>query len=265
MDDGLRGWTCLDEARFGHHRLRWGRWFTLASMLTVTQSFTTGRTIHVYVNDCTGVNMWQDGVVNNIDEAAASEAGQGPVSTASNAEALRALADPLRLRILSTLMQRDDGDLPVMSVKELAADLGEPQTKLYRHVKHLESAGLVKAAASRIVPGIVEQRYQATQPEIVIGDAFTEQEKVSQEAEGMTAAAFELYRRQFFAARRAAAADSFAPQDPEPLLGISDGRLPAARAVAIREQLYRIFEEITAARLTSGEAGDSEDLVPVSM
>jgi len=200
----------------------------------------------------------------NGHDPASSSAAPGSSHAASNIDVLKALADPVRLNVLYVMTRRTGTTLPIMSVKELAAALGEPQTKLYRHVKHLESAGLIRAVASRVVSGIIEQRYQASKPEIVIGHGFTEQEKVSPEAEGMTAAAFELYRRQFFAARRAAAADP-APQDPEPLLGISDGRLPAARAVAIREQLSRIFEEIAAARQTSGEAGDSEDLVPVSM
>jgi len=183
----------------------------------------------------------------------------------ANIDVLKALADPIRLNVLYVLTRRQGRTAPIMSVKELAAALGEPQTKLYRHVKHLESAGLIRAAATRIVSGIVEQRYQATQPEIVIGDAFTEQERISAEAEGMTAAAFELYRRQFFAARRAAAADPAAPPDPEPLLGISEGRIPAARAAAIRDQLYEIFEEITAACHAAGEADDDADAVPVSM
>jgi len=205
--------------------------------------------------------------VNN--SSAHEQAGSGGVTgdqqAPANIDVLKALADPIRLNVLYVLTRRQGTTLPIMSVKELAAALGEPQTKLYRHVKHLESAGLIRAAASRIVSGIVEQRYQATQPEIVIGDAFTEQERISAEAEGMTAAAFELYRRQFFAARRAAAADPAAPHDPKPLLGISDGRLPAARAAAIRDQLYGIFEEITAARHAPGEVDDDADTVPVSM
>ena len=183
----------------------------------------------------------------------------------ANIDVLKALADPIRMNVLYVLTHRQGKTLPVMSVKELAAALGEPQTKLYRHVKHLESAGLISAVASRVVSGIVEQRYQASQPQIVIGDTFTEQERISAEAERMTAAAFELYRRQFFAARRAAAADPASPAEPEPLLGISDGRLPAARAAAIRDELWRIFEEITAARLTSSGADDDADTVPVSM
>jgi DNA-binding transcriptional ArsR family regulator len=72
---------------------------------------------------------------------------------------LKALADPTRMAILSVLAR--SRDLPVMSVKELAAELGEPQTKLYRHVRQLEEAGLIRVAATRIVSGILEQRYQA--------------------------------------------------------------------------------------------------------
>ena len=74
-------------------------------------------------------------------------------------ETLKALADPTRMAILSVLAR--SRDLPVMSVKELAAELGEPQTKLYRHVRQLEEAGLIKVAATRMVSGILEQRYQA--------------------------------------------------------------------------------------------------------
>jgi DNA-binding transcriptional ArsR family regulator len=191
--------------------------------------------------------------------------GIGDQQAPANIDVLKALADPIRLNLLYVLTHRKGTALPIMSVKELAAALGEPQTKLYRHVKHLESAGLISAVASRVVSGIVEQRYQASHPEIVIGDTFTEQERISAEAEGMTAAAFELYRRQFFAARRVAAADPANPAEPEPLLGISDGRLPAARAAAIRDELYRIFEEISAARHASSEADEDAETVPVSM
>jgi DNA-binding transcriptional ArsR family regulator len=74
-------------------------------------------------------------------------------------ETLKALADPTRMAILSVLAR--SRDLPAMSVKELAAELGEPQTKLYRHVRQLEEAGLIRVAATRVVSGILEQRYQA--------------------------------------------------------------------------------------------------------
>lgn len=182
-------------------------------------------------------------------------------------EVLKALADPVRLSMLYTLTRSAGGELPVMSVKELASALGEPQTKLYRHVKNLEAAGLIHAVASRVVSGIVEQRYQAARGDLIFGDELTEDERVSPEAEGMAAAAMELYRRQFFATRRASPP---APSEPEAepyrrmLLGITDGRLPVARANQIREQIQRIWDEICAAgEHDDGVPGDGT--VPVSM
>src|SRR5690242_6610077 len=75
------------------------------------------------------------------------------------------MADPIRLAILAALM-KSRRNLPVMSVKELAAELGEPQTKLYRHVRQLEAAGLIRVASTRMVSGILEQRYQASQRDL---------------------------------------------------------------------------------------------------
>ena len=57
-----------------------------------------------------------------------------PEMRIANAETLRAISDPTRMRILETMVQRQD---PAWSVKELAAALGVPQTRLYHHVEHL--------------------------------------------------------------------------------------------------------------------------------
>jgi DNA-binding transcriptional ArsR family regulator len=69
---------------------------------------------------------------------------------------LRAVADPLRMRLLMAL---DEGPL---TVKELAARLDVPQTRLYYHVRMLEKFGLLVVASTRMVSGIEERRYAAT-------------------------------------------------------------------------------------------------------
>ena len=186
-------------------------------------------------------------------------------AAASNVDVLKALADPLRLNLLYALTRDAGAELPIRSVKELAAELGEPQTKLYRHIKHLESAGLIRAVASRVVSGIVEQRYQASQAEFMVGDSFTDEEKASPEAEAMAAAALELYRRQYFAARRRASGPAPGP-DPhqQPLLGTVDGRIPVAKAAAIRAQLREIFDEVAASTQRTGEH-TGEETVQVNM
>lgn len=90
------------------------------------------------------------------------------VRRVSDVDTLKAMADPTRLAILRALMDEPVGEPRVMSAKELAEELGEPQTKLYRHLKVLEAAGLIEVAETRLVSGIVETRYRAAQRDIRI-------------------------------------------------------------------------------------------------
>jgi DNA-binding transcriptional ArsR family regulator len=90
----------------------------------------------------------------------------------SDVETLRVIADGTRMAILRVLMSGVEFAPPIMSAKELAAALDEPQTKLYRHLKQLEEAGLIQVAETRLVSGIVEQRYRASQLNIGINPAM---------------------------------------------------------------------------------------------
>ncbi len=74
-------------------------------------------------------------------------------------ETLRLLAHPLRLRILELLRV---GGAKGRTVKELAAALEVPQTRLYHHVNLLEAQGLIRVVATRQVSGITEKRYGVT-------------------------------------------------------------------------------------------------------
>lgn len=67
---------------------------------------------------------------------------------------LRAVADPLRMRLLGLL---EGGD---RTVKELATSLGVRPNRLYYHVRLLEEHGLIKVASTRMVSGIIERRYE---------------------------------------------------------------------------------------------------------
>lgn len=202
--------------------------------------------------------------------SAASKGGPDQVRAISDVETLRAVADPTRLSILSTLMMRRDGDLPVMSVKELAADLSEPQTKLYRHVKQLEAVGLIKAVASRVVSGIVEQRYQACQSDLRLGGTLTRTREGSDAVEAATAAALEVFRSEFFAAHRARLAEVSPPTEPdldEPdrsILNVTRLKLSTVHAESILRRLRQIIEDMTAAEAELGAAGD-EDVITVNL
>jgi DNA-binding transcriptional ArsR family regulator len=84
-------------------------------------------------------------------------------------ETLKVLADPLRLRIRELLVQPS-------TVKQLAAELDIPATKLYYHVNLLEKHGLIAVVESRLVSGIMERVYQVTAyrvqvaPHLLTGD-----------------------------------------------------------------------------------------------
>lgn len=70
-------------------------------------------------------------------------------------ETLRALSDPLRLRMLELLARPQ-------TVKEMAAQLGLGKTKLYYHLNLLEKHGIIRVARTRVVSGIIEKSYQVT-------------------------------------------------------------------------------------------------------
>lgn len=70
-------------------------------------------------------------------------------------ETLKVLADPLRLRIRE-LMGKP------ATVKQVAARLELPPTKLYYHINLLEKHGLIVLVNTRLVSGIVEKHYQVS-------------------------------------------------------------------------------------------------------
>jgi DNA-binding transcriptional ArsR family regulator len=68
---------------------------------------------------------------------------------------LKAVADPLRVRIGLLLFE------DAHTVKELAAALDVPATRLYYHVKILEQHGLIEVVERRMVSGIEERTYRS--------------------------------------------------------------------------------------------------------
>jgi DNA-binding transcriptional ArsR family regulator len=92
-----------------------------------------------------------------------------PVRKIDSPEAIKALADPLRLRVLTLLMRDHDRS---WTVKEIAAELGQPVTKLYHHVNTLEQAALIRDVETRLVSGIVEHRYASGQRGLEFDDAL---------------------------------------------------------------------------------------------
>jgi DNA-binding transcriptional ArsR family regulator len=77
------------------------------------------------------------------------------VETVTDLAQIRALADPLRLKILGAL-----SGLP-RTTKQVAQVLGEKPTKLYHHVEALKRVGLVRLTETRPNRGTMEKYFQA--------------------------------------------------------------------------------------------------------
>lgn len=71
-------------------------------------------------------------------------------------EQVRALAHPLRLRLLELFAQQP------RTAKQAAEVLGEPPTRLYHHVAALERAGLIRLKETRQNRGTTEKYYEAS-------------------------------------------------------------------------------------------------------
>ena len=78
----------------------------------------------------------------------------------SDVETLKALSDPLRLRILEVMTTGRD---EAFTVKRLAAVLEVSQTKLYHHVNLLMERELIRPVGTRVVSGIIETSYRIAQ------------------------------------------------------------------------------------------------------
>lgn len=78
-------------------------------------------------------------------------------------DTLKVLADPLRLKILE-LMESP------CTVKQVAASLDLPPTKLYYHINQLEKHGLIVVVETRIVSGIIEKHYQVAAYRIEVAE-----------------------------------------------------------------------------------------------
>src|SRR5580765_2836269 len=82
-------------------------------------------------------------------------AGPGAPTLTPNVAEMRALAHPLRLRIMELFAEAP------RTTKQVADLLGQPPTRLYHHVAALERAGLLRLKETRKNRGTVEKWYES--------------------------------------------------------------------------------------------------------
>jgi len=182
------------------------------------------------------------------DPAALTEHGLLRTRVIDDVATLRVLSEPVRFAVLRTLMADTDMLPPVMSAKELAAVLGEPQTKLYRHLKQLEEAGLIHVAETRVVSGILEQRYRASQVNLTLSRDLLSDPASGSEFTGAIGAVMDDFRDDLLTRMRTGQIDAASPADHPSGLGMVLQAMPAARmardrAIEFRRRLAELFQE----------------------
>jgi DNA-binding transcriptional ArsR family regulator len=178
--------------------------------------------------------MWQDVIVEDL-------------RVVQDLDTLRVLADPLRLAILRVIM-RDAHTRPrLMTVKEIAEELGEPQTKLYRHIKQLETIGVIRDAETRLVSGIVEHRYAPGQRELRVDDSMLG-ELGEDDATAALAAIFDHFRDAF---ARQIRAGTVRLQPPGPETPDNPGDYTASQLAALSSKFTPAAAADFHARLTA--------------
>ena len=199
-----------------------------------------------------------------VDETAAAGDPPDRERVVSDVETLKALSDPLRLRILETMVSRSDA---TWSVKELAAAIDVPQTRLYHHIELLLERDLIRLASQRLVSGIIESRYRVAAVSFRLDRRFLSGDPSLHElGRELLHTVFDSARDEVATALHAWLAahpdadptlqpDDGAEEPDRPLLTRGLALLPPARAAEFRRRLVALMGEYDT-------AGGAPDAVP---
>jgi DNA-binding transcriptional ArsR family regulator len=158
-------------------------------------------------------------------------------------DAVKAVADPLRLRLLF------ETTYAARTVKELAALLDVPQTRLYYHVKLLERHGLLHVVERRMVSGIEERRYRSS------ANGFTVEPSLLSEAvgSGLLDAVFDLTSAELGVALAAEGAEPGQPESTVPILTFNRMWLSPDDIQPMTRELGALIDKYDARRPSHGK------------
>lgn len=147
---------------------------------------------------------------------------------------LRALAHPLRLRVLERFAEQP------RTTKQVALLLGEPPTRLYHHVAALERAGLLRLTETRKNRGTVEKWYEAVARSFADAPSSgaSRPRKGSAARRALAAAVLEQSRQELVAAMQQKG------RPDRPVLSRLVVVAPRGKIADVRKQLYRTVKKI---------------------
>jgi DNA-binding transcriptional ArsR family regulator len=175
-----------------------------------------------------------------------------PERRIADVETIKALSDPLRLRILEIMTARHD---EAFTVKRLAGALGVSQTKLYHHINLLLERELIRTAGTRVVSGIIETSYRIAQLKISLDRSLLTAD--SPEMHEVLTTVFDGARDDIERGLRTGVIGSGEDADPASKLLLSKGltRLSTAQAMTVRARLIELIDGFDAEVSDDGDGG----------
>ncbi|GAP12047.1 predicted transcriptional regulator [Bellilinea caldifistulae] len=78
-----------------------------------------------------------------------------PVFDVNDLQTMKVLVSRLRLKVLRVLIEQPS------TIREVARELNIPPNRLYYHFNLLEQCGAIRVVETRLIAGILENRYRA--------------------------------------------------------------------------------------------------------
>jgi DNA-binding transcriptional ArsR family regulator len=158
-----------------------------------------------------------------------------PFQIVDDARQIKAFSDPLRIRVLNVLSDREATN------QQIAEALGQPQAKVLYHVRFLLDVGLIRLVDERVKGGNVEKYYRAT------ARLFGLRPPTEFGREGLASAALDAVRQEV------AASEAAWPEVPVPW-ETRRLRLPADRVDEFYGRLVSLVREYWGGPSTDGTA-----------
>jgi len=153
---------------------------------------------------------------------------------------IKALSDPLRQAIIGAMSKEP------RTTKQVAVSLGQPVTKLYRHVEILEQAGLVTLVRTAPKRGTTEKYYQSiARSFFVAGDSLSPDEL--SEIELIFSRTFQEILDEL-RARIRTVGDVCDESEQKGFLASGSVRIPRGKLTEFQARLQSVMEEFGAPR-----------------
>lgn len=149
---------------------------------------------------------------------------------------LKLLSDPLKLQLVKSFAEK------AKTTKQVADELGQNITKLYRHVDALHAAGLITIEEQTKKRGTVERTFRA------VAERFETDPSLFNNSEGAVAESGKVIREMFRATEEEilSAPPKDAKEAEEALFARLRCKLSKQRAAELRQKLMEWVEEFSA-------------------